>query len=282
MSGQAVADNQARKQTSLGCRFLLMCTASGRPPCCKPTLLRAQLHTVHTRCSRPETHGVATTSLCTPVPCSSALQISVNCCCIKSRSRLVCSALERVQPRVVSYEEQVTTMREGLADCYEAEDNWAEAAKTLAMIDLDSGERQPRQISPKGLSIGMSQDRGQQDASAMNAFSRLVEPMTSRLHGRLHCLRQQGCSRVCSQWATTPIGRSCGRHAAVRPLGPPCGRDAGMQSVDLCTLCTAAGMQQVDRCAPCCRHAATGPLSHPCGLLQACAWWMQSTNCPRM
>eukprot|EP00891_Asterochloris_glomerata_P000125 jgi/Astpho2/125/fgenesh1_pm.00004_%23_17_t len=50
-------------------------------------------------------------------------------------------ALERVQPRVVSYEEQVTTMREGLADCYEAEDNWAEAAKTLAMIDLDSGMR---------------------------------------------------------------------------------------------------------------------------------------------
>ena len=38
-------------------------------------------------------------------------------------------------------------MREGLADCYEAEENWAEAAKTLAMIDLDSGEGQPRQGS---------------------------------------------------------------------------------------------------------------------------------------
>ena len=48
---------------------------------------------------------------------------------------------------MVSYEEQVTTMREGLADCYEAEEDWAEAAKTLAMIDLDSGKGQLRQGS---------------------------------------------------------------------------------------------------------------------------------------
>ena len=88
--------------------------------------------------------------MCTHVPRSSAFQ-NANCCCTKTRSRLDCSALERVQPRVVSYEEQVTTMREGLADCYQAEDNWAEAAKTLAMIDLDSGEGQPRQGSLKGL-----------------------------------------------------------------------------------------------------------------------------------
>lgn len=51
----------------------------------------------------------------------------------------LCSALEQVQPRVVSYEEQVTTLREGLADLHEREEDWSKAAQTLAGIDLDSG-----------------------------------------------------------------------------------------------------------------------------------------------
>ena len=107
---------------------------------------RIQIHAVQQAGESRPGHFV----MCTQAPCSSAFQNSSHCCCTKSRSHLDCSALERVQPRVVSYEEQVTTMREGLADCYEAEDNWAEAAKTLAMIDLDSGEGQPRQDSLKG------------------------------------------------------------------------------------------------------------------------------------
>ncbi|KAK9836339.1 hypothetical protein WJX81_006781 [Elliptochloris bilobata] len=50
-------------------------------------------------------------------------------------------ALERIQPRVVSYEEPVTTIREQLAATLEAEEDWAKAAQVLAGIDLDSGMR---------------------------------------------------------------------------------------------------------------------------------------------
>ena len=49
------------------------------------------------------------------------------------------SALDMIQPRVVSYEEQVTALREQLAGVLESEEDWARAAQTLAGIDLDSG-----------------------------------------------------------------------------------------------------------------------------------------------
>ena len=50
------------------------------------------------------------------------------------------STLERMQPRVVSYEEAVMAVREQLAELLEGEEDWAGAAKVLAGIDLDSGE----------------------------------------------------------------------------------------------------------------------------------------------
>lgn len=50
-------------------------------------------------------------------------------------------ALEKIQPRVVSFEEQVTMLRENLADVLEKEEQWSKAAQTLAGIDLDSGNR---------------------------------------------------------------------------------------------------------------------------------------------
>ncbi len=39
----------------------------------------------------------------------------------------------------MSYEDQVTLIREHLADLYEREEEWSQAATTLAGIDLDSG-----------------------------------------------------------------------------------------------------------------------------------------------
>ena len=41
---------------------------------------------------------------------------------------------------MVSYEEQVTSLREQLADVLIDEEDWNKAAKTLAGIDLDSGQ----------------------------------------------------------------------------------------------------------------------------------------------
>ncbi|KAF5207821.1 Cop9 signalosome complex subunit [Thalictrum thalictroides] len=50
-------------------------------------------------------------------------------------------ALSQIQPRVVSFEEQVLIIREKLAELYESEEQWSRAAQMLSGIDLDSGIR---------------------------------------------------------------------------------------------------------------------------------------------
>lgn len=50
-------------------------------------------------------------------------------------------ALEKIQPRVVAFEEQVSVIRVDLAKLYEDEEEWKEAAKILIAIPLDSGQR---------------------------------------------------------------------------------------------------------------------------------------------
>ena len=59
----------------------------------------------------------------------------------EQRKEIGLFALEKVGPRVVSFEEQVSVIREELATIYEKEENWAEAAAMLAGIPLDSGIR---------------------------------------------------------------------------------------------------------------------------------------------
>jgi COP9 signalosome complex subunit 4 len=51
-------------------------------------------------------------------------------------------ALERLQPRAVSYEEQATILREALSSLYESSEDWNKAAQALSGIDLDSSVRQ--------------------------------------------------------------------------------------------------------------------------------------------
>ena len=53
----------------------------------------------------------------------------------------ICSAIERVQPRAVSYEEPLATMCEHLAGIFQEQEAWTQAANTLARIDLESGMR---------------------------------------------------------------------------------------------------------------------------------------------
>ncbi|CAG8565382.1 11484_t:CDS:2 [Racocetra fulgida] len=57
------------------------------------------------------------------------------------KKRVLNFALNKVQPRVVSFEEQISTLREKLAEIFEAEEDWLEAARVLQGIPLDSGLR---------------------------------------------------------------------------------------------------------------------------------------------
>lgn len=49
--------------------------------------------------------------------------------------------LDRVQPRVISFEEQVATIRQHLASIYERQEQWREAANVLGLIPLETGQR---------------------------------------------------------------------------------------------------------------------------------------------
>lgn len=49
--------------------------------------------------------------------------------------------LDRVQPRVISFEEQVANIRQHLAQIYEREENWREAADVLVGIPLETGQK---------------------------------------------------------------------------------------------------------------------------------------------
>lgn len=50
-------------------------------------------------------------------------------------------ALDKVQPRVISFEEQVASIRQHLADIYERNQNWREAANVLVGIPLETGQK---------------------------------------------------------------------------------------------------------------------------------------------
>ena len=49
--------------------------------------------------------------------------------------------LDKVQPRVISFEEQVASIRQHLAQIYEREQNWKEAANVLGGIPLETGQK---------------------------------------------------------------------------------------------------------------------------------------------
>ncbi|XP_008547230.1 COP9 signalosome complex subunit 4 [Microplitis demolitor] len=50
--------------------------------------------------------------------------------------------LDKVQPRVISFEEQVASIRQHLANIYERNQDWREAANVLVGIPLETGQKQ--------------------------------------------------------------------------------------------------------------------------------------------
>jgi len=60
---------------------------------------------------------------------------------VKAQMELSHFILDRIQTRVVAFEEQVSEIRYNLAKLYERDENWREAAKSLIAIPLDSSQR---------------------------------------------------------------------------------------------------------------------------------------------
>ncbi|OZJ04744.1 hypothetical protein BZG36_01791 [Bifiguratus adelaidae] len=60
---------------------------------------------------------------------------------LEAKKEVLIYAIEQIQPRVVSFEEQMSQLREQLASVYEEEEDYSAAARTLQGIPLDSGHR---------------------------------------------------------------------------------------------------------------------------------------------
>ncbi|EST10223.1 Proteasome component (PCI) domain protein [Kalmanozyma brasiliensis GHG001] len=58
-----------------------------------------------------------------------------------TRRQLLEDALEQLQPKAISFEEQASSLRMQLASLLESEEDWNEAARVLLAIPLDSGHR---------------------------------------------------------------------------------------------------------------------------------------------
>lgn len=50
-------------------------------------------------------------------------------------------ALEKIQPRAISFEDQVTSFRQLLAEIYESESDWKRAATILSGIPLETSQK---------------------------------------------------------------------------------------------------------------------------------------------
>uniref|UniRef100_A0A672LBP5 COP9 signalosome complex subunit 4 n=1 Tax=Sinocyclocheilus grahami TaxID=75366 RepID=A0A672LBP5_SINGR len=58
-------------------------------------------------------------------------------------AKAVCHfTLDKIQPRVISFEEQVASIRQHLATIYEKEEDWRNAAQVLVGIPLETGQKQ--------------------------------------------------------------------------------------------------------------------------------------------
>ena len=119
------------------------------------------------------------------------------------------SALERIQPRVVSYEEPVTTIREQLAATLEREEDWAKAAQVLAGIDLDSGAPDwlpPNVTSSTGV-LCTPICPGQQGRTSHFSFTHFSNLLLLCLRQSVHWRKKSQSQATWSQAPTLPYLR---------------------------------------------------------------------------
>ena len=106
--------------------------------------------------------------------------------------------LERVHPRVSSFEEQSSVVREHLAAVYEAEEEWSAAAKMLAGIPLDSGIRvlEDNYKVDKYIKIAMLYLQDEESVSAETYINRASLLITEETDGALRLQHKVCYARI--------------------------------------------------------------------------------------
>lgn len=71
---------------------------------------------------------------------------------------IACYALEKIQPRNISFEDQVTSFRQLLAEIYECEADYKQAANVLTGIPLETSQKYTNQKKTHSNNLFLSKD----------------------------------------------------------------------------------------------------------------------------
>jgi len=153
-------------------------------------------------------------------------------------------ALEKIQPRVVAFEEQVSTIRIALAKLYEEEEEWKEAAKILIAIPLDGGGRvlEPEyrvNIYVKIAQLYLEDDESVQAEAYINRASELIHQCKDEVLK----LRYKVCFARIMDYKRQFM-KAALRYYDLSQIVPEKERLEALQYSIVCTILTAAGPQR--------------------------------------
>jgi len=153
-------------------------------------------------------------------------------------------ALDKIQPRVVAFEEQVSNIRVELAKLYEEEEEWKEAAKILIAIPLDTGQRvlEPEykvNIYVKIAQLYLEDDESVQAEAYINRASELIH----QCRDDLLKLRYKVCFARIMDYKRQFM-KAALRYYELSQIVPEHERMDSLQFSIICTILTPAGPQR--------------------------------------
>jgi len=153
-------------------------------------------------------------------------------------------ALEKIQPRAVAFEEQVSVLRVNLAKVYESEEEWREATKILIGIPLDTGQRvlEPEykvNIYVKIAQLYLEDDESIQAESYINRASELMHQCKDEVLK----LRYKVCFARIMDYKRQFMKAALRYYELSQIVGEPERLDA-LQYACICTILASAGPQR--------------------------------------
>jgi len=153
-------------------------------------------------------------------------------------------SLDKIQSRVVAFEEQVSQIRIDLAKLYEQEEEWKEAAKILIAVPLDTGQRvlEPEykvDIYVKIAQLYLEDDEAVQAEAYINRAAELIHNVKDQTLK----LRYKVCFARIMDYKRQFLKAALHYHELSQIVGEQERLDA-LQYAVICTILAAAGPQR--------------------------------------
>jgi len=153
-------------------------------------------------------------------------------------------ALEKIQPRGIAFEEQISVIRVNLAKLYEQEEEWREAAKILIAIPLDTSQRvlEPEykvNIYVKIAQLFLEDDESVQAEAYINRASELIHQVKDEVLR----LRYKVCFARIMDYKRQFM-KATGRYYELSQIVAEGERQEALQYAVICAILAAAGPQR--------------------------------------